>query len=297
MLFNKENIANLTQGFNVLFNDAFGNAEPQYKKVAMEVPSNTKAMNYGWMGKTTRFREWLGDRVIQNLKSHSYTIENKSFENTIGVDRDDIEDDNVGVYSPLFQTLGHDAAFHPDELIFDLLKSGFTENCYDGQYFFDTDHPVLDANGAEQSVSNMQAGSATPWFLLDTRKPIKPLIFQKRRNYEFVAKDDPTDDNVFKKKELLYGVDGRGAAGFGLWQMAFGSKDDLDATNYQAARAAMMSFKGDNGKPLNVMPNLLVVPPSLEGAAKEILEAERLANGATNTYRNTAELLVVPYLS
>src|SRR5690606_37303194 len=97
--------------------------------------------------------------------------------------------------------------------------------------------------------------------------------------------------------EFIYGVDGRGNAGFALWQMAYGSKQTLDATSYQNARTAMMNFKGDNGRPLNVIPNLLVVPPALEGAAKTILEAENLANGATNIYRGTAELLVVPLLS
>lgn len=297
MLFNKDTHEALTQGFSTIFNEAFQAAQPQWNRVAMEVSSSTKENNYGWMGKSTRFREWLGDRVIQNLSAHKYTLENKSFENTIGVDRDDIEDDNVGIYSPMLRQLGQDAAFHPDRLVFDLLKEGFANLCYDGQFFFDSDHPVLDANGVAQSVSNMQSGSETPWYLLSTTGAIRPLIFQRRRDYQFVAKDDPESEAVFKAKQLQYGIDARCNAGYGLWQMAFGSKDDLDATNYQAARAAMMSFKSDGGEPLNVMPNLLVVPPSLEGAAKEILTAERGANGGTNIHRNTAELLVVPYLA
>ncbi len=296
MELNNESIAALTQGFTAIFNTAFENAAAQKDQVAMTIMSTTKENNYGWMGESTGFREWLGDRVIQNLSSHNYTITNKSYENTIGVSRDNIEDDNIGVYSPLFQMMAHSSAMHPDELVFQLLKDGFTKTCYDGQYFFDTDHPVL-VDGVEQSVSNMQAGASTPWFLLDTTKPIKPLIYQLRRAYEFVAKDDPKDDNVFNKKQFLYGVDGRGAAGYGLWQMAFGSKATLNNTNFQLARSAMMSLKKDNGQPLNVTPNLLVVPPSLEAAADEVVKAERRANGATNTDRNKAEVLVVPLLA
>tara|TARA_B100000686_G_C16791994_1_gene979371 strand:+ start:2220 stop:3113 length:894 start_codon:yes stop_codon:yes gene_type:complete len=294
---NKENLRAVTQGYTTVFNNAFSAAAALYGRVAMEVPSNSASNTYGWLGKTTRFRKWLGDRVVQNLKTHQYTILNEKFEDTVAVGKDDIEDDTYGTYRPMFEMLGHDAAMHPDELVFDLMKNGFDSTCYDGQYFFDTDHPVIGNDGQEVSVSNFQDGAGDAWFLLDVSKPIRPFIFQKRRDYNFVAKDNPEDDNVFWKDEFVYGVDARVAAGYALWQLAFGSKAALDNTNYQAARAAMMSVKGDNGKPLGVRPNLLVVPPSLEAAAKEILEAERKANGATNTERNTAELLVVPYLA
>jgi phage major head subunit gpT-like protein len=91
-------------------------------------------------------------------------------------------------------------------------------------------------------------------------------------------------------------VDRRDNAGFGLWQFAHASKDTLDATNYGAARAAMMSFKDDEGRPLGIRPTLLVVPPTLESAAREILLNERTAAGATNPWCGTAELLVAPWL-
>jgi phage major head subunit gpT-like protein len=58
----------------------------------------------------------------------------------------------------------------------------------------------------------------------------------------------------------------------------------------------MMSFKDEESKPLGVTPTLLVVPPTLESAARAILLNERDAQGATNPWYKTAELLVVPYL-
>ncbi|MCK5295967.1 MAG: Mu-like prophage major head subunit gpT family protein [Alphaproteobacteria bacterium] len=296
MIRNQANLNALFTGFQTMFNKAFNDTEVDYLKVAMVVNSKTKQETYAWLGNSSKFREWLGARVIQNLGSHSYTIKNKPFENTIGVDKDDIDDDSYGVYSPLFAQLGQDSKQHPDELVFDLLGNGFSNNCYDGQYFFDSDHPVIDADGVEQSVSNTGGGSGTAWYLLDTSKAIKPLIFQKRKDYKFVRMDKDTDENVFSKKELQYGVDARVNAGYGLWQLAYGSKDTLNETNYAAARAAMMSFKGDHGKKINIKPNLLVVPPSLETAARKILLAERNDAGATNVYQNTAKLLVTTNL-
>lgn len=83
-------------------------------------------------------------------------------------------------------------------------------------------------------------------------------------------------------------------AGFGLWQRAFGSKDTLDADNYAAARAAMMSFTADGGRKLGTMPTVMVVPPSLESAARKILNSEYGTGGVTNEWKGTAKLIVTP---
>lgn len=80
---------------------------------------------------------------------------------------------------------------------------------------------------------------------------------------------------------------------FGFWQMAYGSKQTLDATNYATARAAMMGMKGNYDRPLGITPNLLVVPPALEGAANRLMKNEQI-NGSDNEWKGTAEVLVVP---
>ncbi len=162
------------------------------------------------MNQLPRVREWLGDRVVQNVSTSGYTIRNRKFEQTVGVPRDDIEDDNLGLYAPLFAELGRSAAAFPDELLWPLVAAGFAAACYDGQYFFDSDHPVLDANGVAQSQSNTGGGSGTAWYLLDTSRMMKPFIFQDRKSMsQLIRKDQETDENVFNKGEFVYGVDGR----------------------------------------------------------------------------------------
>ncbi|NOR63256.1 MAG: hypothetical protein GQ535_12280 [Rhodobacteraceae bacterium] len=272
-------------------------SDSQYLRVATEIASSNKSNTYGWLGKMPNVREWIGDRVIQNLKSHSYQIFNKDWELTLGVDRNDIEDDDLGQYAPLFQEMGMSTQSKSDLLTFGLLAEGFTTDCYDGQPFFDTDHPVLDKEGVEQPVSNMTAGASTPWFLMSTKRPLKPLIYQNRKPWQFVAKDALTDDNVFHKKEFIYGSDARANVGFGLWQLAHGSKATLNAANYEIARVAMSGMLGDHGRPLGIKPDLLVVPPSLEGAANKIVTNLLAAGGETNEWAGTAEVLVVPWLA
>jgi phage major head subunit gpT-like protein len=53
------------------------------------------------------------------------------------------------------------------------------------------------------------------WYVLCTTAEVKPLIFQLRKDVEFVSLTAPDNDHVFKNKTFLYGVDDRFAAGFG----------------------------------------------------------------------------------
>ena len=305
MLVNRSSLDAIFTGFNTLFNGAFSGADTYCKKVAMVVPSSGRDETYGWMNQRSGMREWIGPRVVKNLSLSSYTIKNRKFEDTISVPREDIEDDKYGVLGPYVAEMGRAAAEHPDQLLAELLATGFAAACYDGQFFFDTDHPVGDGEQVPvTSVSNVQAGAGPAWYLLDASRAVKPLIFQERAAPKLTPLTKESDENVFLEDEYLYGVRARSNAGFGLWQMAFASKDDLTPDNYEAARAAMAAFKGDGGRPLGIKPNVLLVPPSLEG------DGMRLLNNGTrvvtvggvpvpiqNEWAKTAELIVSPWLS
>lgn len=289
MIINPQNLRGIYTAFNTLFTQAFDGQKPTYEKIATVVPSTTESETYAWLGDIPGMREWVGDREIQNLTGSDYTIKNKDFELTVGVDRNAIEDDKIGLYRPSIQMLGESAAMHPDELVYELLASGFTALCYDGKAFFAGDHvvgenavsnkltdkltpeayktarammmnfknskgrslglvpdllvvpPALEAAARDILVADFVNGtkntmqgtadihveprlkSDSAWFLLCTKRPIKPLIYQQRKKAKFVSKTAETDDNVFMSKKFLYGADSRGNAGFAFWQMAIGS--------------------------------------------------------------------------
>lgn len=297
MIITASSLQALRVGFQSSFQGALDQAQSRRTQIATTVPSSTKEETYGWLNKMPGMREWVGPRIAKSVSESSYTIKNKDWEDTVDVDRNDIEDDTLGVYSVLFESLGEAVGAHPDQLVFNALKNGFTTNCYDGQPFFNTNHPYVDENGVTQVAANTDGGAGTPWFLLCTKKKLKPIIFQERKKPQFVAKDKVTDDNVFDLKQFKYGVDGRWNVGYGFWQMAWGSKQTLNAANYEIARAAIAGFKGDNGRPLGLVPDLLVVPPSLEGAARRVLKTQVGAAGATNEWEGSADLLMSPWLA
>lgn len=269
-------------------------AKPMKDRVAMTVKSSAKEETYGWLGNYNSLREWVGDKVLKNLVVSGFSIKSRTFENTVTVPREDIEDDRVGIFSSVFKMMGQDAALHPDELVFELIRKGTTQKCYDGQNFFDTDHPVDPENAAAATAANANmtnASGAPGWVLIDTSKVIKPFIFQQRKDYTFVRKDQDSDENVFLRNEYIYGVEARANAGYGLWQLAYASDKTLDATNFAAARTAMMSLKAPTGKPLGIKPDVMLVAPAFEDDGLKLLNLD------TSHYKNAIELIVCPWMA
>jgi phage major head subunit gpT-like protein len=299
MIVNRHNLTSLFVAFNAAFQGALTQAPSQYRNHCTVVPSSTGTEEYAWLGSIPGMREWLGDRVVNGIQAHGYSLKNKSWELTLAVPRTAIDDDTYGVYTPLFAEMGRSTGSHPDELTYAALKAATSTRCYDGQYFLDTDHPVLDTKGVAQSQSNWDnnSGSGTPWYLLDTSRAIRPLIFQNRKSPQFVAKTAPTDDNVFFANEFVYGTDARYIVGYGLWQLAYGSRKTLDETSLNAAYVAMTERKGDYERPLGIKPNILLVPPSLKVAAMKLVSATTLANGAENVMKGLVQVEDCPWLA
>jgi phage major head subunit gpT-like protein len=269
----------------------------------VEVNSTTGTEEYGWLGKLPNVREWIGDRMVQNISSSSYYVKNKDFELSIGVDRNSIEDDNLGVYGPLFSEMGMSVVANKDVLVWGLLAAGFVNACFDGQPYFSTAHPVLDVNGNMTTYANTEAGAggngSPAWFLFDSRRYLKPIIFQKRKPFTFVALDKPEDENVFNRKEFVYGVDARHNVGYAFPQFCWGSTEPLTPAAYANARTSLMSLTGDYGRPLGIVPDTLAYPPTLEAAALQILNAELVLQGGaavSNVWKGTAKPLNVPWL-
>jgi len=155
LVVNGSTLSALYTTYKTVFNKAFSEVTPQYTKVAMVVPSTTRVEIHQWLGAFPKMREWIKERKISNIGAFKWTIENKDWETTVAVPRNDIEDDTYGLFTPLFQAMGGSAKTHPDQLVFKLLNDGFTALCYDGKAFFATDH-----QGGSNKVTTALSASA-----------------------------------------------------------------------------------------------------------------------------------------
>ncbi|AWW56536.1 Mu-like prophage major head subunit gpT family protein [Pasteurella multocida] len=299
-------VKSLFTGFAKNFKEGLAKAPSQYTAIATVVKSTTASNTYGWLGQMPGLTEWVGDRTLTAIQSHGYAIVNKKWASGVEIQRTDIEDDNVGIYSPLIEELGRAAAEKPDELVFAALKAGFTTECYDKQYFFDTDHPVgANVDGTSpQSVSNITDDGTSvtednAWYLLDCSRSLKPLIYQERKAPTPAQITDANDEKVFMKDVFTYGVDSRSNVGYGFWQMAHAVKGKLTAENLWKAISAMRAVRGDGDKRLGIKPTHIVVPPSLEKEAVRLLEREfRAEDGVAvdNEFKGRLTLIVADYL-
>jgi len=141
----------LAKGLLTSFFEGYNSAVTHWQEVATKVPSTARSENYAWIGSIPRMRKMKGERIPKKLLEHTYTITNEEYEASIEVKHADIKDDQTGQYGIQARSIGESAKVFPDELVFEtLLPNGVSELCYDGQYFFDTDHPVGET-GATQS--------------------------------------------------------------------------------------------------------------------------------------------------
>ncbi len=164
MLINKSNLEAVFLNLKTIFNKAFDAAPSVWQATTMLVPSGSSQNNYNWLSKFPRMRKWIGDKTVKALEAFKYAIVNDDWEATVEVDRNDIEDDTLGIYAPMAQSAGFSAKQLPDEIDADLKNNAFASECYDGQYFYDTDHPVAGASVSNKGtavLSNATTAAAT----------------------------------------------------------------------------------------------------------------------------------------
>lgn len=149
MLVNKEALASVFTGLKTLFNNAITAQKGMWQATAMEVQSDAAGEDYAWLSRFPKMKKWLGSKSVKNIAAKKYYVANEDWEATIAVKRNDIEDDRLGLYRTQAMQAGETAAELHDVIIDGLKNGAFTQLCYDGQYYYDTDHPV-----GETSVSN-----------------------------------------------------------------------------------------------------------------------------------------------
>lgn len=297
----------LFTSFKGIFFGAVAQAASPAMRFATKVTSTSASNTYAWLGQSSTFVEWVGPRAAQAVAKFSYMIVNKTFEMTQKVPKENIEDDEVGIYGPLVADMGESAVRHVDEQIFDAFKRGTTEVCYDGMPYFSETHPrEFDEKGVPvpggPTFSNLliatgqNAVQGPAWVVCSTARQIKPVIYQERKAPVFVSKTALTDENVFNSNEFVFGADKRDAVGYSLPQLAVMSTLPLTATNFAKAVALLEGATGDKGKKLAIKATDLITGTDLRVDAMELISADKTTGGKSNIWKDYVTLTVTPYM-
>lgn len=304
-------LASITTGYNVSFLRGLRamTSATAYQSFAAEFTVNDPTTVFPIQGRSPQMREWIGPRNVRDTKVYGYSLTAKLFEATQKVRKQDVEDDKYGLYDGLMEGLGESAGRLPFDQVVAAIIAGTSNTCYDGEFFFDTDHPqdpsgaisttyaneygsmpltasnaalarsymevrkdeegrILGVNpnavmvpsalrktaeeifrgatiiqaqtnvagsenvGAAAPTNVMQgtfsiivvpeldATSTTTWYMLDTRMQLKPFFWEWRIRPTFSRITSEDSEYVMSNDEYLFGARARGAAGYGLPQLA-----------------------------------------------------------------------------
>lgn len=118
--------------------------------LSLPIDSDQASEEYAWLGASPAMREWIGGRQAKGLLENQFKITNKKYEATVEILCDWLRRDKTGQVMQRVAQLAGRANTHWARLLSSLIIDGESSVCYDGQFFFDTDH----AEGSSGTQSN-----------------------------------------------------------------------------------------------------------------------------------------------
>lgn len=131
-------LAGLDTRFDAAYN--FARELAMWPRVATEVPTTLPIQNYGFLGRGAVMEEFRDRAREQEVNQFNYSLADKVYKGMLTIDRTTLEDDQYGLLNMRVDDLGREPHRFWNQLAYEGLAKGFTTLCYDGQYFFDTDH-------------------------------------------------------------------------------------------------------------------------------------------------------------
>lgn len=154
---NRANLATLFQGFNTQFATGFEQVPDTWKKFCGIIQSSAASNIYPFIEQFGGMNEWTDERTVKNYSSQKIEVVNRHFEDTVSIPRNDIEDDQYGLYGTLVGQMGYNAGRVWQDLAISAILSDPT--WIDTKKFFATDRTYGTAAISNKSTSTLSAES------------------------------------------------------------------------------------------------------------------------------------------
>lgn len=133
--------------------------------ISMLFQSDQSSETYAWLGQSPAMREWIGGRNAKGFRENGITVTNKKFEATLEIPLDWMRRDKTGQIQIRIDEMAQRANAHWAKLMTALIEAGEADTlgtCYDGQFFFDTDHSEGDSGSQSNDISVDIATTTAP---------------------------------------------------------------------------------------------------------------------------------------
>lgn len=145
--------------FSTLFDMQLARTPTDFQDICTVMPVASTVTEFKWLGDVPKMKEWIGQRALNKLRAETHQIRTKNWANGIEVERDDLDDDKLGLIRPRIEQLAQEGMWHIEDLVFDIINDALSSGagggtlalCYDGQPLFDTDHTASGSGGTSQS--------------------------------------------------------------------------------------------------------------------------------------------------
>lgn len=131
----------------------------KWQLIASEIPTTLPIQNYGFLGRGAVMEERIDEDREQEVLSKSYSVADKIYAGKMVIERRTLEDDQYGLLKIRVGQLAQEPTRHWNQLAYEGIAAGFTSLCYDGQYFFDTDHSE-GSSGTQSNTSSTTLSDA-----------------------------------------------------------------------------------------------------------------------------------------
>src|SRR3972149_3803947 len=116
--------------------------------------SDQASEDYPFLGQVPRMREWIGGRNAKGLRDNNLTIKNKHYEATLEIALTDLRRDKTPQIQARIGEFAGEGDAHWSTLVSDLIIAAPAAVCYDGEYYFDSDHPnIFDSNTTSNDIT------------------------------------------------------------------------------------------------------------------------------------------------
>jgi phage major head subunit gpT-like protein len=100
---------------------------------------------------------------VDEISAREWTTDIRDWQDTIKINRNDVLDDRIGIYTPTVQMQAEQAKKYPDVLLKTTIQDGASSITWDGANFFSTTHPINVDVPSQGTQSNLFTGTALTW--------------------------------------------------------------------------------------------------------------------------------------
>lgn len=115
--------------------------------------SDQASETYNFLGQSPAMREWIGGRQAKGFSGQGITIVNTHYEGTIEIQKKDARRDKTPQIQARIADFYTRGETHWTTLLSALMVAGTSTVCYDGQFFFDTDHSEGDSGTQSNDIT------------------------------------------------------------------------------------------------------------------------------------------------